>query len=359
LSKYRPEGFSKTLRVYGNEFGKMRIVVDAMGSDNRPEPDVAGAVLAAREWGETIILVGNQAQIEAELAKQDTAGLPIEVRHAATAVPMDAKPSEVVKGMPDSSLHVGLGLVRDGEAEAFVTAGNTGAVLAIATLRGVGLGRIPGVKRPGLGVVFPIKERPFLIDIGANADCKPEFLLQFGLMGSIYMERVHQVQNPRIGLISNGEEEGKGTELVKEAGALLKTSGLNYVGNIEPKEFMNGAADVAVADGFSGNLIMKTSEAIAKYMSDTIREELMAGPRTMVGGLLARPAFGRVRRQLDPEEVGGAPLLGVQGVVIIGHGRSEAPAIKHAVGQARLVVQSGVLAAIEEGINRSLVTSER
>lgn len=328
----------------------MRIVVDAMGSDNRPEPDVAGAVLAAREFGETMILVGDQVRLAAELAKHDTAGLSLEVCHAPEEVTMTDKPSEVVKGKPASSLHVGLALVRDGKADALVTAGNTGAVLAIATLRAVGVGRIAGIKRPGLGVVFPIKERPFLIDSGANADCKPEFLLQFAIMGSIYMERVHLVENPRVGLISNGEEEGKGTELVKESGALLQASGLNYVGNIEPKEFMSGAADVAVTDGFSGNLIMKTSEAIAKYMSDTIREELMAGPRTIVGGLLARPAFGRVRRQLDPEEVGGAPLLGVNGVVIIGHGRSGAYAIKQAVSQARVVVQSGVVQAIEEGI---------
>ncbi len=328
----------------------MRIVVDAMGSDNRPEPDVAGAVLAAREFGETMILVGDQVRLAAELAKHDTAGLSLEVCHAPEEVTMTDKPSEVVKGKPASSLHVGLALVRDGKADALVTAGNTGAVLAIATLRAVGVGRIAGIKRPGLGVVFPIKERPFLIDSGANADCKPEFLLQFAIMGSIYMERVHLVENPRVGLISNGEEEGKGTELVKESGALLQASGLNYVGNIEPKEFMSGAADVAVTDGFSGNLIMKTSEAIAKYMSDTIREELMAGPRTIIGGLLARPAFGRVRRQLDPEEVGGAPLLGVNGVVIIGHGRSGAYAIKQAVSQARVVVQSGVVQAIEEGI---------
>lgn len=330
----------------------MRIAVDAMGSDHRPGPDVAGAVMAAREFGETIILVGDQAQIEAELGQHDAAGLPLEVCPAGTAVPMDAKPSQVVKELADSSMHVGLGLVREGAAQAFVTAGNTGAVLAIATLRGVGLGRIPGVKRPGLGVVFPIKERPFLIDSGANAECKAEFLLQFGIMGSSYMERVHGVQNPRVGLISNGEEEGKGTELVKEAGALLHASHLNYIGNIEPKEFMFGAVDVAVTDGFSGNLIMKTSEAIARYMADTLREEIRARPLTAVGGLLARPAFGRVRRQLDPEEVGGAPLLGVNGVVIIGHGRSGAYAIRQAVGQARLVVQSGVVAAIEAGLNR-------
>lgn len=328
----------------------MRIVVDAMGSDNRPGPDVAGAVLAAREFGETIILVGDEAQIQGELDKHDSAGLSIEVCHTAVTVAMDDKPSEVVKGKPNSSLHLGLTMVRDGLADAFVTAGNTGAVLAIATLRPVGIGRIPGVKRPGLGVVFPIKERPFLIDSGANADCKAEFLLQFAIMGAIYMERVHGVENPRIGLIANGEEEGKGTELVKETGPLLQASGLNYVGNIEPKEFMFGGVDVAVTDGFSGNLIMKTSEAIAKYMSDAIRDEMVRGPLTMVGGLLAKPAFGRVRRQLDPEEVGGAPLLGVNGVVIIGHGRSQAYGIKQAVGQARLVVQSDVVAAIEEGL---------
>ena len=328
----------------------MRIVVDAMGSDNRPVPDVAGAVLAAREFGETIILVGDLARLEAELAKHDTTGISIEVKHAAAEIAMTDKPSQVVKGKLDSSIHVGLGLVRDGEADAFVTAGNTGAVLAVSMLRRVGLGRIPGVKRPGLGVVFPIKERPFLIDSGANADNKAEFLLQFAIMGSLYMERVHLVTKPRVGLISNGEEEGKGTELVKETGPLLQASGLNYVGNIEPKEFMFGAVDVAVTDGFSGNLIMKTSEAIAKYMSDTIREEIKANPITAVGGFLAKPAFGRVRRQLDPEEVGGAPLLGVNGVVIIGHGRSGALAIKHAVGQARVVVETGVVAAIERGI---------
>jgi len=328
----------------------MKIAIDAMGSDNRPLPDVAGSVAAAREFDETIILVGDQGRIEAELAKYDTVGLPLEIMHAPDEITMTDKPSEVVKGKPASSIHVGLGLVRDGAADAFVTVGNTGAVLAVSMLRRVGLGRIPGVKRPGLGVVFPIKERPFLIDSGANADSKAEFLLQFALMGSVYMERVHQVRQPRIGLISNGEEEGKGTELVKEAMALLQTSNLNYIGNIEPKEFMFGAADVAVTDGFSGNLIMKTSEAIARYMSETIREEIRANPISSVGGLLAKPAFARVRRQLDPEEVGGAPLLGVNGVVIIGHGRSGAHGIKQAVGQARVVVQSGVVDAIREGI---------
>ena len=331
----------------------MRIVVDAMGSDGHPGPDVAGAVMAAREFGDTIILVGDQARIEAELAGQDVTNLSLEVRHAAQAVNMTDKPSVVVKSKPDSSMHVGLRLVKSGEADAFVSAGNTGAVLGIAMLRQVGLGRIPGVKRPALGVMFPTRERPFLVDNGANADCRPEYMPQFGLMGSLYMEHVVGIRNPRVALVSNGEEEGKGNMLIKEALPLLQASGLNFIGNIEPKEFMRGAADVALTDGFTGNIMMKTAEAIASYMSDLIRDELMANPLTAVGGLLAKSAFGRVRRLLDPHEVGGAPLLGVNGVVIIGHGRSNAYAIKQAVGQARRMVAHNIVLAITTGVANS------
>ena len=331
----------------------MRIVVDAMGSDGHPGPDVAGAVMAAREFGDTIILVGDQARIEAELAGQDVTNLSLEVRHAAQAVNMTDKPSVVVKSKPDSSMHVGLRLVKLGEADAFVSAGNTGAVLGIAMLRQVGLGRIPGVKRPALGVMFPTRERPFLVDNGANADCRPEYMPQFGLMGSLYMEHVVGIRNPRVALVSNGEEEGKGNMLIKEALPLLQASGLNFIGNIEPKEFMRGAADVALTDGFTGNIMMKTAEAIASYMSDLIRDELMANPFTAVGGLLAKSAFGRVRRLLDPHEVGGAPLLGVNGVVIIGHGRSNAYAIKQAVGQARRMVAHNIVLAITTGVANS------
>lgn len=328
----------------------MRIVVDAMGSDDHPGPDVAGAVQAAREFGDTIILVGDQARIEAELTEQNTAGLSLEIVHAAEAVNMEDKPSQVVKNKPNSSMHVGLSLVKDGQADAFVSAGNTGAILAVAMLRQVGLGRIPGIKRPALGVIFPTKHRPMLIDNGANADCRPEYLLQFGLMGSLFVERVLKIENPRVALISNGEEEGKGNTLIKETIPLLAASGLNYVGNIEPKEFMQGAADVGVTDGFTGNLIMKTAESIASYMSGIIRDELMANPISILGGLLTRSAFKRVRAHLNPDEVGGAPLLGVNGVVIIAHGRSNAYAIKQAVGQARRVVENQVVEAITSGI---------
>ena len=328
----------------------MRIVVDAMGSDHHPAPDVAGAVMAARQFGNTMILVGDQTQIEAELAQLDAAGLAVEVQHASQKITMTDKPSEVVKGKRESSMHVGMNLVKTGAADAFVTAGNTGGALAVAMLRQVGLGRIPGVKRPALGVIFPIETRPLLIDNGANADCKPEYLLQFGLMGSLYVERVLGTARPRVALLSNGEEEGKGNALIKETIPLLAASGLNYVGNIEPKEFMQGAADVGVTDGFTGNLMMKTAEAIASYMSGMIRQEIKASPLSAIGGLLARPAFARVSRRLNPDEVGGAPLLGVNGAVIVAHGRSNAYAIKQAIGQARRVVAQQVVEAIRTGL---------
>ncbi len=328
----------------------MRIVVDAMGSDNHPQPDVVGAVEAAREFGDTLILTGDEKQINAILSQQDTAGLDIQVRHASQAIGMTDKPSDVLKSKPDSSVHVGLKLVKAGEADAFVSMGNTGAILGVAMLRQLGLGRIRGVKRPSIGVIFPIKEKPFLIDNGTNAECKPEYLLQFGIMGSLYVERMRGIKNPRVGLISNGEEEGKGTALIREAMPLLANSGLNYIGNVEPKEFMFGGVDVAVCDGFTGNILMKTAEAIAKYMSNELREQIQSGPITAVGGLLAKPAFTRVRKQLDPEEIGGAPLLGVNGPVIIGHGRSSAYAVKQAVGQARQMVENGVVEAITTGL---------
>ena len=328
----------------------MRIVVDAMGSDDHPGPDVAGAVMAARESGDAIILVGDRPRVEAELAAQNTSGLKIEVRHADEAIGMKDSPSAAARDKRQSSMHVGLGLLRAGEAEAFVSAGNTGGILAVATLRQTGVGRIPGVLRPAMGVIFPIESKPLLIDNGANSDAKPEYLLQFGLMGSVYVERMLGIDRPRVALISNGEEEGKGNQLIKETIPLLEASGLNYVGNIEPKEFVRGAADVAVTDGFTGNIMMKTAEAVAGYMSDTIRKYIMAGTLTKLGGALARPALQRVRDQLNPDEVGGAPLLGVNGVVIIAHGRSNAYAIRQAIGQARRVVERGITQAIAEGI---------
>ena len=330
----------------------MRIAVDAMGSDNYPVPDVAGAVMAARQSDDTIILVGNETTIKTELAKHDTSGAALEVVHAGQVIAMEDKPSQVVREKRDSSMHVGLNLVKSGDANAFVTAGNTGGALGVAMLRGVGLGRIPGIKRPALGAIFPTPDRPLLVDYGANADCRPEHLLQFAIMGSLYVQRVLGINEPRIALMSNGEEEGKGNILVHETAPLLKASSLNYVGKIEPKELLRGAVEVVVTDGFTGNILMKTAEAVGKYMSEMIREYIKANPFTAVGGLLARPAFDRVKKHLDPDEVGGVPLLGINGVVIVAHGSSGTIAIKRAIEQARIVVEKEVVEAIATGIKR-------
>lgn len=326
--------------------GCMRIVVDAMGSDNNPEPDVAGAVFAARHLKDTIVLVGDAAAVNQELYKHDTKDLSIEVVHSDQVITMDDKPSLIVREKKNSSMHIGIKMVKDGEADAFVTVGNTGAALGIAMLRGVGLGRIPGIKRPALGVIFPTPERTMLIDNGANADSKPEYLLQFAMMGSVYVQKMRSIEKPKIALLSNGEEEGKGNTLIQETIPLLAASDLNYIGNIEPKEFFQGVADVVVTDGFTGNIMMKTSEAVASYMSQLIREYIKSNPISALGGVLARPAFDRVRKHLDSDEVGGAPLLGVNGVVIIGHGRSGATAIMRAIEQAKWIAENKIVDAI-------------
>lgn len=327
----------------------MKIVLDAMGSENMPSADVTGAVEAARLYpADEIILVGRQPLIEAELAKHQTTGLNLTVVHAEELIEMTDKPRQIVRGKPNSSMHIGLNLVKDGAADAFVSMGNTGCTLAVSML--ATLKRIPEVKRPAIGAIFPLPSRPILLDNGANADCQPEYLLQFGIMGSIYASCVTGKARPTVGLVSNGEEEGKGNELVKEASKLLEQSSLNFVGNIEPKDFMAGEIDVAIADGFVGNIMLKTAEATAKTLTNLIRTEIQAGVLTTLGGLLARPALRRVGAMLDPDEVGGAPLLGVNGVVIIGHGSSGNKAVRNAIGQAREAVEYGIVEAIREGI---------
>ena len=328
----------------------MRVVLDAMGSDTCPVTDVEGGVLAAREFGDTILLVGDQKQITNELAKYDVSGLKIEVVHAEEIILMTDKPSVVGKSKPQSSMHIGMTLVADGKADAFVTAGNTGAVLAIATL--FALRRIPGVKRPALGSIIRVEEDKSIIvlDIGANPDSKPDWLMQFAFMGHIYSQKALGISAPRVALLSNGEEEGKGNQLIRETSDLLKSSNLNFVGNIEPKDMLRGEADVIVSDGFVGNIAIKSIEAMGSALSNLIRREIRRDPMSTLGGLLARRAFRRVATLVDPFEIGGAPLLGVNGVVIIGHGRSNAKAIKNAVRQARLAVDGQVIQSIGEGL---------
>lgn len=329
----------------------MRIAIDAMGSDNYPVPDVGGGVLAARELKDTILLVGDAGLIKTELSKHDTRSLKLEIVPASQVVTMTDKPSSVGKSKPESSMHVGMNLVKDGLADAFVTMGNTGAAHAIATL--YTLRRIPGVKRPALSGIYPVGNGYIiLLDLGANADSKPEWLAQFAVMGKIYAQNALGLVEPRIALLSNGEEEGKGNQLIRDASALILRLSLNFIGNVEPKEIMQGKVDVIVSDGFVGNIFVKTFEASASYISHLIRDEVKQNVFSTLGALLARPAFQRVRKRTDTFEVGGAPLLGVNGVLIIGHGRSNAVAVKNAVRQASLAVKGQIIDSIRDGIQQ-------
>ncbi|GAB4468646.1 MAG: phosphate acyltransferase PlsX [Anaerolineae bacterium] len=328
----------------------MRIAVDAMGTDNRPVPDVAGAVMAAREWGDEICLVGPPALLEAELSKHDVSGLKLEIVPASQDITMLDKPTEAAREKPDSTMHVGLNLVRDGAADAFVSAGNTGGLLTVATLYTVK--RIRGIKRPALTAIIPtIEGRLIAADIGANADCKPEFLVQFAQMASLYAELALGIERPRVALLSNGEEDSKGNELVKATFPLLKAMpSLNFIGNAEPKELLTGMTDVVIHDGFTGNVFIKSSEAAVRAMRTLLRQEIRAGLLTSLGGMLAKPAFERVSQRMNEEVVGGAPLLGLDGIVISAHGRSTALAMKNAILRAREAVGSGLLAAIKERV---------
>lgn len=334
-----------------------RIVVDAMGSDNYPTPDVEGGVMAAQEYGVEILLVGDASKIQPILDARDAKNLPIRVIHAPEVLTMHDKGEDLVMKArhkdAQNSMAVGLDLVKKGEADAFVTAGNTGAAMVTALFR---LGRIRGVDRPALAGPFPTATGICtVIDIGVNPDCEPENLLQFGIMGSVFAERVRGMKNPRVGLISNAEEAGKGSELVKETYPLLANAKLNFVGNVEGKEIFNGHVDVAVTDGFTGNVFLKATEAVAKLMIQKIRETIQGGNLpTKLGGALVRPALGSIRKTLDPSEEGAAPLLGVNGLVFIGHGRSDAQAIKSAVRVAKGAVEAKVLDAMKSAIEESL-----
>jgi glycerol-3-phosphate acyltransferase PlsX len=307
-------------------------------------------VQAIRDLGVEIVLIGRQEAVEAELKRHDTAGLPLSVHQASEVIEMDEHPAAAVKAKKDSSMVAGMDLIKRHEADAFFTAGNSGGALAAALFR---LGRIRGIQRPALSTIFPSQTPQgycFILDIGANADCRPEYLTQFALMGSIYVERVMGVPNPRVAIVSNGEEEGKGNQLVQETVPLLKASSINFVGNAEGKDIPWGIADVIVTDGFTGNVIIKLAEGESKMLMDIIKQELTSRNVSKVGGLLAKPAFDQVKRRLDYREYGGAPLLGVDGVVIVGHGRSDALAVRNGIRMAAQTVENGVLDAIKQGL---------
>ncbi len=330
----------------------MRIVVDAMGSDNHPQPEIDAVIQAAEYWTEPILLVGQKELLQPILDARKIPSELVEVVHAPEVLEMTDKPASAARGKSTNSMAVGMDLLKSGKADAFVTAGNTGGAMANALFR---IGRIRGVKRPAVTGGIPVQGGfAVVLDIGANADCKPEYLYQFAIMGVVYAEKVFGIEKPRVALLSNGEEPGKGNMLIKETFPILEASDLNFIGNVEPKEVYRGEADVIVSDGFSGNVFIKTSEAVASFLINTIRSEIKQSPVSSVGGLLAKPAFSRVGKKLDSSEYGAALLLGVDALVFIGHGRSDKKAMFNAIRMARQAVQKDVLEAVRKAIQSRL-----
>jgi glycerol-3-phosphate acyltransferase PlsX len=326
----------------------VRIAVDAMGGDVGPTVTVEGAVAAAREYKVEVVLVGDKATVERELARHDAARLPVTVRHASQVVAMDEAPTQALRRKRDSSLRIAAELVRDGEAGAFVSAGNTGAAMAIAMFT---LGVLPGVDRPAIAVVLPnLKGRTILLDVGANVDPKPKHLVQYAVMGQMYARDILGIASPRVGLLSVGEEEGKGNELVREVFKTLEAMPLNFAGNVEGRDLYNGSVDVVVTDGFTGNVALKISESLADMIVHLIREELTSTPIAKLGALLVRPAFRRFWKRVDYNELGGAPLLGINGACIISHGASPPRAVKNAIRVASEWLRSDVNAHIRAAI---------
>ncbi len=324
---------------------KIRIVLDAMGSDNRPQPELAGALDASNKFDIDVILVGDEALLTSELEKLEGDKSRVTIQHAPEKLEMNDHIREA-RAKKDNSMVVGMNLVKSGQADAFVTAGNTGMAMYFGIKT---FGMIPGVDRPCLSAVFPVQDGKCVIaDIGANAECRPEFLVQFAQMSSVYSHLMLGVAQPRIGLIANGEEEGKGNELTKQANPLMKAKLANFVGNIEGKELFGGEVDVAITDGFTGNVMLKSVEAVAKLILTTLKTELMSSTRTKIGALLAKPAFDGVRKLLDPGEVGSAPLLGLDGLVFVGHGRSDSKAITSSIERAYYAVKSDLLNNLRE-----------
>jgi glycerol-3-phosphate acyltransferase PlsX len=325
-----------------------------MGGDHGPAVVVEGAATAVREFGASVILVGDRDTIEREVARLSVGHLGLEIRHASQVVGMAETPSVALRRKRDSSLRIAAELVRDGHASAFVSAGNTGAAMAIAMFV---IGVLRGIDRPAIAAVLPsLKRYTVLLDVGANVAPKPWHLFQYALMGHVYARGILGVDRPRVGLLSVGEEEGKGNELTREAYDQLKESSLNFVGNVEGRDIYNGSCDVVVTDGFTGNVALKISESLAEMLGAMIKEELTRDVRSKLGAALAMPAFARFRRRVDYTEMGGAPLLGIDGAAVICHGASPVKAIKNAVRVAGEWAKAGlnehIKAALEAEVAR-------
>jgi len=326
------------------------IALDAMGGDHAPRAEVEGAVLAARQFGVRIVLVGIEPKVRAELTRHPHRGLSIDIVNATEVITMEDSPSHAFRKKRDSSVHVGAKMVRDGKADALVSAGNTGAVMAIARFV---LGQLPSVDRPALAAAFPTaKGSPaVLLDVGANVDSKPEQIEQFAIMGEIYYRTIFGTRRPRVAILSIGEEEMKGNELTREASNRLKQTGLNFVGNVEGKDFFKGNVDVIVCDGFIGNIVLKISEGLVEHVGGMLKKALQSSVSAQVGYVLSRHAFGEFRKKIDYSEYGGVPLLGVRGITVIGHGRSNSNAIKNAIRVAAELCRAKMNEKIEQELS--------
>ena len=328
------------------------IAVDAMGGDDAPKTEIEGAIDALKSYDVKVVLVGREEILRQELARHDGLGqLPIETVHASEVVTMEDSAAKALRGKPDSSIRVAARLVRDGLAQGFVSAGNTGAVMATAKIV---QGMVPGVDRPALASALPtLSGNPtVIVDVGANVDCTPRMLAQFALMGEIYSRVIFHVENPRVGLLSIGEEEHKGNDLTRRANPLLKSLPLDFAGNVEGRDVYSGGVDVIVCDGFVGNIVLKVSEGLADVIKGLLQESLSTTVPRKLGYLLSRPAYAEFRKRVDYSETGGAPLLGVKGVCIICHGNSNRNAVTNAIRIAAEYSAGQVNAQIEDELSR-------
>jgi len=324
----------------------MRVAVDAMGGDNAPVVEVSGAIAAVREFGVPVVLVGDTEILQHEIAKYNCTGLDISVHHASEVVGMHDSPADAIRKKRDSSIRVAFDLVKRGVADAVVSAGNSGATMAAGMFV---LKRLPGIERPAIAQLFPtLKGDTLVLDVGGNVDCKPLHLVQFAIMGEVYARQVMGVARPKIGLLSNGEEEGKGNDLTRETSALLKKVSLEYAGYVEGRDIFNGSVDVVVCDGFVGNVVLKVSEGLVETVGKMLKDELKSGFLSKIGYLLARRAFNNFKKRVYYAEYGGAPLLGIDGVGMICHGGSNAKAIKNAIHFAYEYAQKGVNQKVAE-----------
>jgi phosphate acyltransferase len=327
------------------------VALDAMGGDFAPANPVAGALLAARELGSRVILVGRQEEIERELSRHRVRSPLLSVIHASESVGMDEAPGMALRRKKDSSLRVAANLVQEGKADALVSAGNSGAVMATAMFV---LGTVEGVDRPALAAVVPNRKGVSVwLDVGANVDSKPQHIFQWALMAHIYAKNLLGIASPRVGLLSNGEEAGKGNDVVRETFKLLKESRMNFIGNVEGHDIFNGNADVIVCDGFTGNVSLKAVESATETLFQILRQEFSLSWRTRLGYLLSRPAFKGFRKKVDYAEFGGVPLLGVRGATIISHGKSSPRAMRNAIRVAGEVVENRVNEQIQQEIRES------